>query len=45
MPRSTTFCGTWIPASRASAIATRTVAVTKLIVDPLGRCVWNSKSS
>ncbi len=44
MARSTSRCGTAIPSRLAWASATRAVAVTKLIVEPAGRWVWNSKS-
>ena len=39
MARSTSRCGTAMPSRRASASATSTVAVMKLIVEPLGRWV------
>jgi len=42
--RSRSRCGAPTPISFASCKATSTVAVTKLIVEPLGRCVWASKS-
>ena len=44
MPRSISRWGTSAPACRASCRATSTAAVTKLIVEPLGFCVWAFKS-
>ena len=44
MPRSISRCGTATPASFACRRATNIVAVTKLIVEPLGFCVCALKS-